>query len=119
MPPMTAPARNRLRESIAADETINAVPAASATEPALAPTQGSLRPRTSRPMAADGANTTIPIPARIAFVVSKRREPSPGPSEKKRPPIDQEERTASDESTNGRRAEAGAARPQRAHRQGR
>ena len=106
-PPMTAPARYSVLESTAADETINAVPAASATEPALAPIHGAVRPNTSWPAAADPASTTIPMPARTALVVSNSRTPSPGPSEKNRPPIDHEARTASAASRKGCRALAG------------
>src|SRR5262249_44676655 len=83
------------------------MPAASAIEPRLAPIEGEGRAVSSWAATAAPASATMPLPEAVTLLVLKRGAASWGASEKKRPPIDQEESTASAASKKGRRATAG------------
>src|SRR5260370_26377430 len=71
------------------------MPAASAIEPTLAPIQGAVRAVSSWATTAAPASATMPLPETITLLELKRWAASCGPSEKKRPPIDHDESTAS------------------------
>ena len=83
------------------------IPAARAIEPVLAAIQGAVRAVRSWAIVAAAASATMPLPDTIALLVSNRCPASCGPSEKKRAPIDQEERTARAARRKGRRTTAG------------
>src|SRR5262245_32241747 len=83
------------------------MPAARAIEPAPAPIQGKVGPVSSGATTGGAASATMPLPETIVLLELKRWAASCGPSEKKRPPIDHEESTASAASRKGRRTTVG------------
>src|SRR6478609_11083161 len=106
-PATIEPARYPAPEPAVVAATIVNVPIARAIEPTLAPIHGAVRPKTSCENAADAVSATMPMLATITSDDPKRCAPSCGPSEKKRPPIDHDESTASAARTNGRRTTDG------------
>src|SRR5512133_1174286 len=107
-PPMIAPVRKTTLESVEAAMTISTMPEESATDPAAAPAQGGVRPRTIWATAAEPASAKTGIPATRWLVVWKRSAESCGPSDRNRPPIDQDEMTPRAASRKGRRTADGA-----------
>jgi len=106
-PPTTAPSRNSALEPVADAATISSIPTDSATEPSAAPSHGRPRPNASWATAAEPARANTATPATRWLVVWKSEPASCGPSERKSPPIDQEESTPSAARKNGRRATDG------------
>jgi hypothetical protein len=102
-PPMTDPMRSRAAESVAAEATMIAVPAASARDPPEAPTHGARRPNASCEAEPHAASTKTLMAVTMWFVESNRVAESCGPSERNRPPTDHEESTASAARRKGRR----------------
>src|SRR4029450_361184 len=82
-------------------------PIASAIDPIDAPIHGAVRPSRSWDTAGEPVSTTTPSPVTSGLRLWKPTAPSAGPSEKNRPPIDQEDSTPRPACRNWRRTIGG------------